>query len=809
MFRTLLHWLGLSGITMASGGLSRLGNGHRLGSTLAFLLSTALPGTAFAQTPRIAIAAEPLDRALTALAQQSGFDIISTEPGLALVRARGVKGQMAPREALQRLLDGTGYRAVAIDARSFRIVRMAATPVRSHPAAHKRAEPAVPGGDIIVTASKQGSTLLRFPGSAMLIGGFAPGSLAGRSVDMDDVARGTPVLQNTELGEGRNKIFIRGIADSSFNGPTQSTASLYFDEVPLGFAGPEPSLNLYDMKSVEVLEGPQGTLYGSGAIGGIIHLTPNPVDLAHVGGSLSGGVTATQGGEAGFDLAGMINLPVLSDRVGLRVVGYRNRDGGYIDDPTRGLSNVNRTDTLGGRATLAIDPGGGWSVELGALGQQIDAADAQYAETMRGPLERGAMVAQPYSSDIKLLRGVVRKHWDSGLDLVSATGYVDLRTEDTFDASRAVGSVGPTIYTTGQTDTLFVQETRLSRAVAGKIGWLVGIAYLQDNDIQARALGPPNQPRDIIGVSNRTESLSGFGEATWPVDSRLSLTAGARLTAARTDGEPSVAPRNNSFINGRATRRVDPTLALSWLLAPRVALFARIQSGYRTGGLAVATGIGRVQDFGSDSIAVAEIGVRKQRSGATGLELTVAGSYARWRDIQADLYNRRGQPYTDNIGNADIIGLEATGDWVPVRGLHANFAFLYTHNDVDGPLAQLSVKANRRLPETPAFAGNAGLAYRWTRSEASTFSAGASGRYVGRSVLGTGDFLDVSQGKYAVLDAQLGWHWRNLDMTLAGDNLANVVGNRFALGNPTILASRQQTTPLRPRNVRLGMSVGW
>ena len=774
---------------------------------LALLILAAVPTTAFAQSVRIAIPSEPLDQALTTLARQSGFDIISTETGLAAVRSKGVAGQMSPSTALRRLLDGTGYRAVAVDGRSYRIVRAPHDAPKPRSVVRPRPVP-TSGDDIIVTASKQKSTLLRFPGSAILIGGFAPGTLAARSITLDDVARATPVLQNTELGIGRNKIFIRGIADSSFNGATQSTASLYFDEVPLGYAGPEPSLNLYDMKSVEVLEGPQGTLYGAGAIGGIIRLTPNPVELSRYGASFTGGVTTTQGGAAGFDVAGMVNVPVLRDRVGLRVIGYRERDGGFIGDRQRNLSNINRTDTVGGRAALAIDPGDGWNVEIGALRQRIDATDAQYAETVVGGLQRRSRLAQPYSSDIKLLRGVVRKHWDSGLEFLSAGGYVDLHTIDAFDATRAIGSTGPTIYVNDQSNTLFVGEARLSRAVPGKIGWVFGLSFLHDSDIKSRALGPPDQPLDIIGVTNRTDSVSAFGEANWPVTDRLSITLGARATAARTDGEPSVRPRNASFIRGRATRRVDPTVAASWLVGKRTALFARFQTGYRTGGLAVATGVGRVLDFQSDSILVGEVGLRKQRSGATGLELTAAVSYARWRDIQADLYNRRGQPYTANIGNADIAGLEATGDWVPVRGLHASFAFLYTYNTVDGPLAQSSVRANRRLPETPAFAGNAGLSYRWAHGANSQFSAGVSGRYVGRSVLGTGDFLDVSQGRYAVVDAQLGWHWRNLDLSITGDNLANATANRFALGNPTILATRQQTTPLRPRNVRFGVSVG-
>lgn len=769
----------------------------------------AVSGKATPQARRIVVPAAPLDQALTTLAQQTGTDIVSTEPALHLARSRRVTGRLAPDEALRRLLQDTGYRAVSIGPRGYRIVRAAPRPLASKPLATRPPYHQASGdeaGDIIVTASKQQSPLLRFPGSALLVGGAG---LPTQPSDMDDLTRATPVLQNTELGIGRNKIFIRGIADSSFNGATQSTANQYFDEVPLGFAGPEPSLNLYDMQSVEVLEGPQGTLYGAGAIGGIIRLTPNPVVFGRADASMAGGVTLTEDGAPGFDLAGMMNLPVVRDRAGLRVVAYRTQAGGYIDDPSRGLTAINRTDTIGGRATLAIDAGDGWGIELGGLGQRIDAKDAQYADAGAGDLTRMSHFAQPYHSELLLVRGVVRKRWDNGLDLVSATGYVAAQTDDTFDATDALGSTGPRLYQNIQTDRLFVQETRIRRPVTTRIGWLVGLAYLDDTDVQSRALGPPGQAATIIGVTNRTRSLAGFGEATWPITPRFSLTAGTRLTAARTDGEPSVRPRNNGFIRGRATRRIDPTVALSWLIAPRTAVFAKIQSGYRTGGLAVASGIGRVTDYRSDSIVVGEVGVRRQRQGETGLEVSSAVSYARWRDIQADLYSRRGQPYTANIGNANIAAVEMLGDWVPRRGFHATGAFLYTYNRVDGALAQLAQSANRRLPETPAFSGNAGVSYQWSHRGSATFDVGLGARYVGRSVLGTGDFLQRSQGHYAAVDSHVGWRWRALDVTLSGDNLTNVRANRFALGNPLTLATRAQTTPLRPRNVRLGASVRW
>ncbi|MEO9130301.1 MAG: TonB-dependent receptor, partial [Sphingomonas sp.] len=341
------------------------------------------------------------------------------------------------------------------------------------------------------------------------------------------------------------------------------------------------------------------------------------------------------------------------------------------------------------------------------------------------------------------------------------------------------------------------------------ISWVAGIALLYDRDAQTRSFGAPGNPADIIGVTNITKSLSAFGEGTFPLSPSFSITVGGRATAARTDGEPSTQPRAEDFVRGRSTKRFAPTAAISWLIAPRLAAFARFQSGYRTGGIAVARGIGRVADFQSDSIRVGEVGLRMQRRGLTGLAMSTSLSFAHWSDIQADLFNRRGQPYTANIGNANIVALEGSGDWVPIRGLHASFAFLYTYNRLDGPLAQLSILANRRLPETPAFAGNTGLSYQWAGRGESSFSAGGSVRYVGRSVLGTGDFLDISQGSYAVVNLNGSWKWRNIDTSLTIDNVTNQSDNRFALGNPIILGTRDQTTPLRPMNVRAGVAISW
>lgn len=742
------------------------------------------------------------------LAREAGVEITSTEAGLRSVRTGPILGRMPVREALDRLLADTGYRAITV-AGGYRVIRapVRAAPRKAKPTATPPPAPREP--DIVVTASKQRVSLLRYPGSLMVIETQqSPPATAGT---ITDLAPGTPILQSTQLGAGRNKVFIRGIADSSFSGTTQSPTSIYLDDVQLTYSGPDPGLRLYDMRRIEILEGAQGTLYGSGAIGGVIRLTSNPVDLSAVAGAVSGGVTATQGGSPGFDVAGMVNLPILKDRVGIRAVAYDVHEGGYLDDVGRGLRNVNQGDTVGGRLALRIDAADGWQVEASGAGQWIDTRDGQYAETAEGPLTRRSRIAQPFDNRLLFGRVTVTKDWDSGLRFFSATGIVGYRSTDQFDATprRPPGStLPPVIYTANRDKWLLSQEARLSRSLPNGSSWVAGFTLVRDQDILSRAAGSPGNPFEIIGVTNVTKAASLFGEATLALLPGLSVTAGARATAARTDGDPSATPRSATFVKGRLSRRLDPTLAFSWQVAPHLALFTRFQTGYRTGGLAVAAGVGRVADYRSDAITVSEIGIRKLRDGPTGLAFSGSVSVAHWSNIQADLINRRGQPYTDNIGDARIEAAEGALDWVPIAGLRAEASFLLTDNKVSGAIADLSARNNRRLPETPAFAGHWGLSYERV-SNGIMPRIGFSADYVGRSVLGTGDLLDVSQGNYWLLGLSAGLRRDRLRIDLAIDNLTNSTASRFAYGNPFSLTYRDQTTPLRPRNARLGIGFGW
>jgi outer membrane receptor protein involved in Fe transport len=753
----------------------------------------------------VTIAAGGLDRALAALAAQTGTDIGSTDPGVAAVRVAGFRGRVTVTQALNRLLRGSGFEAERIDATTFRLRRRrdviaAARPVTALPPA------APPAPDIVVIAAKSSVAPLRLAGAVTVLRGDGDASLGRNALGgLSAAAAATPIVQETALGTGRNKLFIRGVADSSFAGPTQSTAAVYWGDVPVSYTGADPGLRLYDVDRVEILEGPQGTLYGAGAIGGVIRLMPRVPDLTGAAGALSAGLDFTRGSAPGTDLAGMLNLPLVGDALGVRAVGYRVVETGYIDDAARGLRNVNAVRTSGGRVTLRAAPATGWTVDLGLVGQHVAAADLQYAERGFAPLTRASVLAQPFRQDYALAQARVEYRAPGGLQLVSATGYAMREAESRFDATR--GRRVPIAYDTHERSRLLSHETRLSRAGANGAGWLVGVAVLRATDLYARRIGAVDRQRDIVGTANRTIDAALFGQVGIAATPRLTVTIGERLTHQRSDGNPVSSMRTGAFIRGVSTTRVDPTLGVSWLVAPTTAVYARYESGFRTGGITVAPGVGRVADLASDTIRVVEAGLRHERAGARGLAGAIGVFGTRWRRVQADLVDRTGFPFTTNIGDSSIVGVEASGNWVPTPGLTLTAAAFVN----DTRLTPVEPRSQRlrsaRLPNTPPVAASGGIAYDWQATPRARVGVALDVRYVGRSALGSMAPIDLDQGGFTTTDARASWRQGRWRWSIDIDNLFDVTGDRFASGNPFALAVRDAYTPLRPRSVRLGISI--
>ncbi len=363
-----------------------------------------------------------LGNALVALGRQTGTSIGLSDPSLAARRVPALQGALSVEQALDRLLSGTGARYTAVDPTTYHVRRKPApTAPRQKISAHRPAPPleTQPDETIIVTATKRPIRLDHYPGTASLVDGEDP-ALASRGHGSDALVSRLPGISSTYLGSGRNKLFIRGIADSSFNGPTQSTVGQYFRDTRLNYNAPDPDLRLYDIARLELLPGPQGTLYGAGSLGGILRAVPNMPDLSTASGSMAAAATATQHGDPGGELSGVLNLPLIDDRLGVRLVGYGISEGGYIDDSRRGLDDVNRTTTLGGRAMLRAATDSGWTFDVGTALQRIVGDDGQFADRDAPPLTRRSTITEDYRSDYLLADFVVSKSWGD-TRLVSAT----------------------------------------------------------------------------------------------------------------------------------------------------------------------------------------------------------------------------------------------------------------------------------------------------------------------------------------------------------------------------------------------------
>lgn len=800
----------------------------RRASTLA-LAGLILAGASAAQAKtgqKVDLPAGGLGQAIIALGRQAGVNIGVSDPSLAALRVKRVRGSMSVDKALSRLLEDTGADFVNLGGNSWRIVR---APARERPAVAART-PAKPvqlayndvPAEIIVTGSKREVRLSEYPGSVVILGmADLPVGSAGRGTSA--LTSRLPGLTSTHLGAGRNKLFIRGVADSSFNGPTQATVGQYLGETRLNYNAPDPDLRLYDIASIEVLQGPQGTLYGAGSLGGVLRVMPVAPQLSALQASAAGSLAATAHGDPSAEASGMINLPIVQDRLGLRAVAYAIRDGGYIDDTLRGLSDVNRTDTIGGRVSLRAEPGPGWTIDLGATFQSIDARDSQYADRNAPKLTRASPLAQGSDNDYALGQFVLRKEWND-LSFTSAVGIVDQDIAETYDAT-APGSP-PMLFFQRSRISLLTNENRLVRSTADGSSWILGTSFVRNRYRINRSLGPVGMAPGIAGVENGVDESTMFAEVTQSVTRGLSLTAGGRVTHARLSGSALDAP---TLVFASAARmqakrhQTDflPSLGASYEAAEGLTLFARYQEGFRPGGIVVRDSM--IQRYRNDDVASTEAGLRFGGRREQGFDAALSVAYTKWRNIQADLVDLSGLPATSNIGTGRIWTVDAALGWRPAKGLRIEAAGVFADSRLTSPAPTLylaragvgsapvpagaTVIDSDALPNVAHFNGRIGADYFVALSDGFDLSASLWGRYVGRSRLGIGPVLGVTQGDYFDTALVIRLSRERYGIFLDASNLLDTTGNRFSLGSPFTLPYGPQVTPLRPRTVRIGMDV--
>jgi outer membrane receptor protein involved in Fe transport len=263
----------------------------------------------------------------------------------------------------------------------------------------------------------------------------------------------------------------------------------------------------------------------------------------------------------------------------------------------------------------------------------------------------------------------------------------------------------------------------------------------------------------------------------------------------------------------RASRfetRFLPSVAAAYRATDRLTLFGRYQQGFRPGGIAVRREF--IQRFAGDRVTTVEAGARYR---SPALDLAVSASATRWSDIQADLIDGFGFPTTANAGDGRVLSIGMVSRWRPLAGLELDAALYLNSSKVTErafvtlPLEESLTAPIERLPNVADASGRIGVA--WTKSLGDDLELTANGhaRYVGKSTLGIGPILGRLQGDYLDTGVEVRVGKAQRGVSVAITNLLDARGNRFALGSPFLIRDRDQTTPLRPRSIRLGFDLSF
>jgi iron complex outermembrane receptor protein len=779
--------------------------------------AVAAPALA-ADAPSFRLPSEPLPAALVRFAVQGGVSVGGLPAPGCVGRSRPVSGAMPPAKALAELLPpGCGFERV--DLKSFRIVSRPIIAAASPRRPDHELVPSARLDELVVTAEKRPTLISRSASAISVLTEDDIATLGGHS--FDEVAGQTVSVAVTNLGSGRNKIFVRGLSDGSFTGKTQSTVGLYLNDVPITYNAPDPDLRLADVERVEVLRGPQGTLYGSGSIGGIVRIVTAQPDPGAPAGAISVEGALTQRGAPSSGLEAMLNVPVAGGRGAIRAVVYNDQHGGFIDNPGLGLRDVNYSRRTGGRVAALAQLGDDWTLHAGFARQSIQTADSQYAQGSRGPLTRDASVREPHDNDFTEVSAEAI-HAGATADLKVSAAFIAHSLDTRYDATGAFRAAGGS-RTAGAFDEakrveLSVAEGLLSSKSPGRLRWLAG-AFIASTDEQDSALLVAVRPRERArSIYNRRDQLSEvavYGEIAYDLTPRITTTVGGRWFATRvsTDaGQFNIAQSPLARVRGQLTDHgMAPKFRVSYDAGSDVVVYGQIQEGYRAGGFNIpaAAGGGAPENvaarFNPDHLWSYEVGASTPLFDHT-LILRGAIFHADWRGLLTDQRLASGLPMTVNIGDGSNTGVEAEAVWRPDDQLLVRANLLVEEPQITRASNVFPARRDIGLPGVPYDMGGAAVRYRWWLTPGLRAELNAQLSYVGRSYLtfdgGSGNRMG-GYGSGRVGAVLSGEAWR---LTAYIDNVTDETGNTFAFGNPFSRARATQATPLRPRTVGIGVS---
>ena len=675
---------------------------------------------------------------------------------------------------------------------------------------------------IIVTAQKREQTTIDVPQSITVVSGETLEQQHAAS--FSDYLKLVPGLQLVQSAPGAGRLVLRGIN----TGGVASTVAVYLDETPFGsssglvngavLAG---DFDTFDVSRVEVLRGPQGSLYGASALGGVLKFVTNAPETDRFVARARTGAALTYGGHTSYLTNVLLNTPI-SDTVAFRLSGAYRKYGGFIDSiGTSGSDqqkDINDSRNYGGRASLLFAPNKEFSIRLSAMLQNFETnapgiveSDPNTLATLYGRPTLSQFV--PPQRDVKYRVYNGTANWGLGFaNLTSSTSYSTqkqtIRDDLTVNLSPLIAAVFKTpneLFLGQNTDSKkFTQEVRLTSSQPGFIDWLVGGYYTKEDGLilqQFIAVAPntltPITTLPLLALANlssKYKEIAAFGNATVHMSERVDIDVGGRYSRNNQD---AVQASDGALAGGKTENKATSTEnVFTYSVAPKykfgkeAAIYARVAKGFRPGGpnvLPPNAPAGTPATYKSDTVLSYEVGAKTQsRDGV--LAFDVAAFHIDWKDIQL-LAVVNGFGVNTNGVSATSDGVEFSATLRPVRGLSIALNGAYSNARLEGSTSPLvgGVKGDK-LPFSPKYSLGFNSDYRWRIGDTTGAYVGGSLRHLSEQSGAFDATFRTANGRqrllpsYNVLDLRAGLEFTKFSIEAYAKNVNNSNGKTSTSG---------------------------
>lgn len=635
------------------------------------------------------------------------------------------------------------------------------------PAAWAADDPKAPQNEtldkVVVTAQKREQAALDVPASVTALS--AERLTRSGATKLEDYAAQVPGLSYSSIGQGNMQIVLRGM--STGLAQAAPTTAIYIDEAPVGSVNAytvgsqlAPDFDPAELTRLEVLKGPQGTLFGAGAVGGLVRFVTAQPDTRNVSARLTLGMNSVAHGGNGSIVRASANLPFANETMGLRVSAYSRKDAGFIDVKP-GMEDVNDAKVRGARVAYTWLINADWTLSAMALQHQVRSGGPSTVDVDGKTLQPKTedyhhSLLTPESRDTDLdLANVTLKGRIGDFNLVSSTTSQRMTSRTYQDMSTSYGVLLGVVLRDMNYGVGFAQSTstkRLSQelrlqSTVGKLDWEAGLYYTQEDDtnripgfdtfsLATGAAKPVNIPGTQIPfpdgaakarIDTKYHETSVFANANYALTEQWDLQAGVRYARDNQDYDQAYSgllfTPNVVFTQSATHSKTTYLLTSRFKPTATDAIYARAASGYRPGGPSAAPPTtGRPPVVDADSLTSVEIGWKTVGLGGK-LSFEAAVFRTNWKDIQIQT-SAQGANFFVNGGQARSQGLEATLAWYPVAGLSLRASLGYTDAKLTEDTTKVRLnpgtpaekplgRSGDRLPFVPKITGSLAADYRW------------------------------------------------------------------------------------------------